>query len=338
MAHYRNILIIKPGAIGDLLQMTPVIRALKLMMPEARITILVASTVSVDLFRYNDDVSACIVYDKRGEHQTLPMFWQLWRRIRVGCFDLVLNYQRSNLKAWLLAAATFPSRVLVYHKPKNRVVHAVMNHLETVAPLGIDPAAADHRLKLIVGAEADAYADELFRSHGFADQKVIALNPGANHPVNRWDPLNFARLADRLPAEFGAKVIIIGGKEDIALAEEIGRSAVSSPVSLAGRTSLLELGAILKRCSLLVTGDTGPMHMATAVNTRVIALFGAADPARTGPVGEGHRVMQAEGVDCLPCRSRRCARSPYLECMEKITVDAVVREVASMLREEEGRS
>jgi lipopolysaccharide heptosyltransferase II len=338
MANYRNILIIKPGAIGDLLQMTPVIRALKLLMPDARITMLVASTVSVDLFRYNDDVSACIVYDKRGEHRPLPMFWQLWRRIRAGRFDLVLNFQRSNLKAWLLVAATFPSRVLVYHKPKNRSVHAVRNHLETVAPLGIDPATADHRLKLILGAEADDYADELFRSHGFADRKVIALNPGANHPVNRWDPLNFARLADRLVAETGAKVIIIGGKEDLALAEEIGRTAESGPINLAGKTSLLQLGAILKRCSLLVTGDTGPMHMATAVNTRVIALFGAADPARTGPVGEGHRVMQAEGVDCLPCRSRRCAGKIYLECMEKISVDAVVRATISMLRDEEGRS
>lgn len=333
MAHYRNILIIKPGAIGDLLQMTPVVRALKLLMPEARITMLVASTVSADLFRYNDDVSACIVFDKRGEHRSLPEFRQLWRRIRAERFDLVLNFQRSNLKAWLLAAATFPSRVLVYNKPKKRVVHAVRNHLETVAPLGIDPAAADHRLKLIVGAEADAYADDLFRSCGFGDTKVIALNPGANHPVNRWDPLNFARLADRLAVEIGAKVIIVGGREDLALAEEIARSAASVPVNLTGRTSLLQLGAILKRCSLLVTGDTGPMHIATAVNTRVVALFGAADPARTGPVGEGHRVIQGEGVDCLPCRSRTCARSPFLECMKKITVDEVFAAVASMVAE-----
>ncbi len=336
MAHYQNILIIKPGAIGDLLQMTPVIRAIRLLIPDARITLLVASRISVELFRYNADVHECIVFDKRGDHRRLAMFWKLWRRIRAERFDLVLNFQRSNFKAWLLVAAALPARVLVYHKATGRAVHAVRNHLETVAPLGIDPVAADKRLVFNVGEDAEAYADNLFCSLGFSGKKVVALNPGANHPVNRWNPMNFARLADRLAAENAARVLIIGGQEDIALAGEITGQASIRPVNLAGTTTLLQLGAILKRCNLLVTGDTGPMHMATAVGTPVVALFGAADPARTGPVGEGHRVIQAEGISCVPCRSRHCSGSRYLECMERITVDEVYQACALMLPDNEG--
>lgn len=315
--------------------MTPVIRAIRPLMPDARITMLVASRSSVELFRHNAALSECIVFDKRGEHHRFPGFWKLWRRIRAERFDLVLNFQRSNLKAWLLVAATLPSRVLVYHKAKGRVVHAVQNHLETLAPLGIDPTAADKSLELFVGEEGDAYADDLFSALGFSGKQVVALNPGASHPVNRWSPASFARLADRLAEELSVKVVIIGGREDIPRTDEIIGLATVRPENLTGKTTLLQLGAILKRCSLLVSGDTGPMHMATAVNTRVVALFGAADPARTGPVGKGHRVIQAEGLRCVPCRSRHCSGSIYLECMERITVDTVFRTVASMLLDKE---
>jgi len=332
---FRKILIIKPGAIGDLLHLTPVTRALKEFCPGVSITILVSSRITAALFENNPDVCETIVFDKKGEHRSLQGLFTLWRQLRERRFDLVLNFQRSNLKAWFLASAAFPCRLLVYHKARGRVVHAVVNHLQPLALLGIDPGSVDKTLTLSVGTDADAYADALFRSQDLIGKQVVALNPGASHPVNRWCTASFALLADRLAAELDARVVIVGGREDIALAEDIARLAASNPVNLAGATTLLQLGAILKRCNLLVSADTGPMHMATAVNTRVVALFGAADPARTGPVGRGHRVIQAEGVDCVPCRSRRCSSATLLECMEKITVEKVYRTIASMLANEE---
>ena len=331
----NNILIIKPGAIGDLLQLTPVVRALKKKLPAARISLLVGNVVSTELFRYNEFVHEIIVFDRKGEHSSWEALVKLWRRLRASRYDLVLNFQRSNFKAWLLATAAFPCRLLVYHKAKKRIVHAVVNHLETLAPLGID--AVDTALEFYVDPESDKFAENLFATKGLTGRNVVALNPGASQSVNRWSPAHFARLTDKLMNELAVKVVIIGGGEDIALAGEITSQALSRPVNLAGTTTLLQLGAILKRCHLLVTGDTGPMHMATAVNTRVIALFGAADPARTGPVGEGHRVIQAEEVDCAPCRSRHCSRSTYLECMERITVDEVYHACASMLPDKEDR-
>jgi ADP-heptose:LPS heptosyltransferase len=100
---------------------------------------------------------------------------------------------------------------------------------------------------------------------------------------------------------------------------------------MAGKTTLLQLGSILRKCDLLVSGDTGPLHLATAVGTRVVGLFGSVDPARTGPVGTGHRVIQAKNVSCVPCRKNDCSSSIYLNCMESISVEDVMNAVREML-------
>ncbi|WP_298272586.1 glycosyltransferase family 9 protein [Geobacter sp.] len=326
-----RILLIKPGAIGDLLQLSPVIRALKERMPQARISLLVGSAASVDLFRYNPLVDEILIFDKRGVHRSWRAFARLWGELRQRRFDLVVNFQRSNLKAWLLATAALPCRVLVYHRAKNRIVHAVENHLETVAELGIDPRAADHRLELHTGEADERWADELIERESLTGRQLVALNLGASHPVNRWPVEHFAALAGRLNRELSSAVLLVGGGQDRELADAVAARVAAPVIDLVGRTSLLQLGAVLRRSAVLVSGDTGPMHVATAVGTRVIALFGAADPARTGPVGEGHLVLCARGVGCVPCRSRKCTNTRYLQCMEEITVDQVFDAVSHML-------
>jgi ADP-heptose:LPS heptosyltransferase len=331
----QNILIIKPGAIGDLIQLTPVIQALGAGYPGARITLLTGSRETATLFRYNPHVAETMVYDKRGEHRSLSSFLKLWRKIQKGRFDLVLQFQRSNLKTWFLALAAFPCRVLVYHKARSRTVHVVDNYLETLAPLGISRKNRD--LELYTGRDDEQFAEDFFSGNGFHEKLVVALNPGASHPVNRWGPDRFAELADSLAERLGAVVLIIGGKEDIPLADRVAAKAASKPLVLAGKVTLLQLGAILKRCGILVSGDTGPLHLATAVGTRVVALFGAADPARTGPVGTGHRVIQAPGVQCVPCGSRACSGRQYLECMDKIPVAMVADAVTELVGDKDAR-
>lgn len=325
----NNILIVKPGAIGDLLQLTPVLRAIKTAYPHAAISLLVGSHATASLFKYNPHLSETIVYEKKGAHKSLSKFFKLWRYLRQNRYDLVLNYQRSSLKGWVLTTAALPCRILVYHKARDRIVHAVVNYLETVASLGV--FTADHGLELITGHEDDAFAEKLFSNAEYAYNPVIAINPSASHPVNRWGTAQFAALADALAERRSAKIIIIGGTEDVGLAEEIMANVRSTPLSIAGKTTLLQLGSVLKRCDALVTGDTGPMHLATAVGTRVVALFGAADPQRTGPLGEGHTVIQAKGVPCVPCQSRTCRNRTYLACMEKIAVENVFDTVAGTL-------
>jgi heptosyltransferase II len=331
-----NILIIKPGAVGDLLQLTPVVRALAARFPNARTTVIVGTQATSMLFKYNPAVAEIIVFDQRGEHRSCASILRLWQQVRAGSYDLVINFQRSNLKAWLLVTAALPCRVLVYHKQRSPVIHAVDNYLETIAPLGI--VDQDRRLELHPGREAEQYADELFAENGLAGKTVIALNPGATHPVNRWGVNQFAVLADTLVERLGSKIIIIGGKEDVLLVAEIEKTMRAKPFVLTGKTTLLQLGAVLKKCDVLVSGDTGPLHLATAVSTPVVSLFGAADPARTGPVGEGNRVLQARDVTCVPCRSRTCTSAVLQNCMKKISVEDVANAVEELLKRKRDNS
>ncbi|MDD2365374.1 MAG: glycosyltransferase family 9 protein [Desulfuromonadaceae bacterium] len=326
-----NILIIKPGAMGDLLHLTPSIRALKSRFPEARIDTMVGNTPSVDLFRHNPFISDILVYDRFAAHKSLSALFSLWSEISSRSYDLVINFQRSNLKTWFLASAALPCRFLVYHKTRSRQIHAVQDHLKTLAPLGVEEPG-DY-LDLYLAEEQRYFAAELFKSHGLDERPVIALNPGASHPVNRWSTANFAVLADRLTNELQATVIVIGGSADTPLADEIASQSTAQPLILTGKTSMLQLGAVLEKSAVLISGDTGPMHMATAVGTAVIALFGAADPDRTGPVGSGHRVIMADGLPCVPCRSRKCDNSVYMECMKLIAVDTVFEAVKEVLEQ-----
>jgi len=333
MKQYSNILLIKPGAVGDLLQLTPSIRALKRKYPEARISLMVGSEAAAAMFRNNPNLHETMVFDRKGEHASLAGFLRLRGRISRAGYDLVVNFQRSNFRAWLLAAAAIPCRFLVYRKARGRTVHAVVNHLETLAPLGIDPAAADPTLEMFLGEEEKSYTERLFAEAGFGGRTVIALNAGASNRIKCWSTANFAVLANRLAAELGAGIVLVGGGNERDLAEAIRAGMTGEALDLVGKTSLTQLGAVLARCSLLVSGDTGPLHMATAVGTPVAALFGAIDPFRTGPVGKGHRVIRHAEISCVPCVAKTCVNKTHLECMEAITPDEVFDTVVAMLAE-----
>ncbi len=326
----------KPGAIGDVLQLTPVIRALRNTFPKASISLLLGTRATAALFQNHPDVSDAIVFDKKGEHRTCSSLVKLWLFLHRKRFDLVVHFQRSNLKLWYLATAAFPCRVLTYHKSTNREMHAVVNYLETLAPLGVD--SRDLSLELSPGPEERAFAEKIMSAWKRENRPVIAFNPGASHAVNRWSPASFAALADLLVNRISAAIIVTGGPEDSDLANEIAARSRVRPFIVAGKATLLQTAAILEHCDALISGDTGPMHMATAVGTPVVALFGAADPKRTGPVGNGHRILQAEGVACVPCGKRICVNNRTLECMERITPEAVFEAVRTIVQKRKNKN
>lgn len=326
---YRNILLIKPGAIGDLIQLTPVIRALAKKYAGARITMLVGNSATAELFRHSPHIAETMIYDKRGEHRRFTSLLKLRGELKQKKFDLVLHYQRSNVKAWLLASAAFPCRVLVYHKARLRTIHVVDNYLETAAPLGISNARRE--LEVYAGPDDEKYADRLFVKQGLEGKSVVALNPGASHPIKKWGVDQFARLADILTANPRTKIILIGGPQDVADSEKIAEMVPGKVLNMTGKLSLLQLGAVLRKCSLLVSSDTGPLHLATAVGTRILGLYGATDPARTGPVGVGHRVLQAQGLGCIPCKRLRCSNKEHLACMRRLTPEIVAGAIKEMI-------
>lgn len=330
MNSIENILIIKPGAIGDLLHMTPVIRALKSKYPDAKITMLIGSRLSATIFENNPLVHESIVFEKKGAHKSLKSLVRLWRELRARRFDLVLNYQRSNLKGWFLASAAFPCRVLVYHKSRKRLIHAVENHLAPLSALGIDPAKADRTLDFYPSPNDEARAVEMLSRVGLAGRRIVAFNPGTNHLCKCWPLDKFSQLADRIIEHLGVEVVILGSRDEKRLADVIRDGMRHAVHDLTGCT-LGELGALLKRVQVLVTGDTGPMHISSAVGTPVLALYGPISPVRSGPVGDGHRIVIHDDLDCCPCNRFKCVNPVFRQCMESITVDEVFAELSGML-------
>lgn len=328
--NHRRILIFKPGAIGDLLHMTPVVRALKGVAPEATITMMVGSRITASIFDGNPCVDDILLYDKKGEQRSWKGLFSLRRRVREGGYDLVLNYQRSNLKGWFVLSAAFPCRVLVYHKTRRETVHAVVDHLRPLAPLGIDPESVDRRLDFFPSSDDESFADRYLLGQGLAGKRVVAFNPGTSSPNKCWPVERFAELGNRLVELLGCAVVVVGSREEADLGSAIAAGMRWPVHDLCGCT-LGQLGAILKRCRILVTGDTGPMHVASAVGTPVLALYGPISPLRSGPVGEGHRILLHSELSCVPCNSFTCRHEPFRECMELITVDEAFRAVMEML-------
>jgi ADP-heptose:LPS heptosyltransferase len=330
----KSILVIKPGAIGDLLQITPTIRELKRIIPGAKITIMVGIDGTIPLFTHNPHVAEVLTYDRKGRHKSFAAFSKLLWQIFTTRYDVVINYQRSSIGTWLITLAALPLKVLVYHKTRTRRVHAVLNHLETIRPLGVEVQLVNPDLELYIPTEDDLRAEKMILEGGLSGKPLIALNPGASSTIKCWPPHKFSKLVVRLQEELKAAVVVVGGPGEGHLYDAMAQGLIQPPLNLIGKTSLLTLGAILKHCVTLVSGDTGPLHLATAVGTPVIALFGAIDPERTGPIGAGHIVVRHQEIPCVPCNAKKCVNPVYLECMEKIEVDEVFDIIAAMIRKD----
>lgn len=293
--------------------------------------------------------------------------WQVARRLRAGRFQLALvlpNSPRSALESWL---ARIPERIgyarpwrnalltqrvnerataVAMHKRSaaeiNRLIrapatvasttlpptaHHLQQYLHLVAALGANPEPLAPRIEVTDGELAAAR--ERFRLD--AGTRWLGVNAGAEYgPAKRWPKENFAAVASQAAAWPGWGVVIVGGKADAPLAAEI-ESAVRTlrpgVRNLAGQTTLRELCAVLKLCQVVVTNDTGPMHVAAAVGTRVVALFGSTSPELTGPGLPGdsrHRALTAN-VPCAPCFLRECPID--FRCLRNISVERVVEEV-----------
>lgn len=329
--NYQQILIFKPGAIGDLLHITPVINALKSLMPQASITLIVSSKVTASLFADNPAVSEVLIFNKKGEQKSLSGLLAFRRRLQAKKFDLVLNYQRSNLKGWIALSGALPCKVLIYHKMKRRTIHAIVDHLRPLAALGIDPYTADRQLDFFPSEADESVINRFMQDNNLTNKRIVAFNPGTSAANKCWPVERFAQLGDRLSTEYGCSIVVVGSKDEAELATAI-RNGMQQPVYDLCGCSLGELGAVLKQSEFLVTGDTGPMHISAAVGTPVLALYGPISPVRSGPEGEKHRIIMHEELDCCPCNSFQCKNKEFRLCMELITVDEVVQAAAEMLQ------
>ena len=339
----RRILAISSTAIGDTLLSTPALRSLRLAYPKAHISLLLNKDYTA-LFANNPDIDDIIPY-AGGYRRFLRLAYSLRRRQ----FDLVAILHGNEPQATPLAylsGADFrfklPNDNAFGFLLSNAGVkygwdafaHGIDQRLAVAALAGGAPT--DRRMSLPVAqTSADAIGQRLI-SRGIADDAVlIGFQPGASTNSRRWAAGRFAELGHCLLARYpDSHLILTGSPKERSLAAGIAEAIASPRVwNTAGELPLAELPALMQRLALLVTGDTGPMHMAVAVDTPVIALFAVSDWRRSGPpAGENdsrHFVIQ-KWRTCDPCLSKRC---PYAEplCMANISVDEVEAVIADCL-------
>src|SRR3989454_5077387 len=308
----RNILIIKLRYIGDVLLATPVLRALRDRFPEARLT-MVVNRGTEDIVKWNPDLNEVLVVD-RGRPAEAVRFLRDIRRRRFECVIDLTDGDRSAILARLSGALVRVGfneehrwRGLLYTSVVStgqRVVHRIERDLEALRPLGIEPKVGP--LVLRTSSQDDEEGVALLREIGPEESStdgarpLVMMHPGARYWFKAWPAERFAELADRLTNSCGCRVLVAGDANDKPVAEAIQARARSAPTVLAGRTTLLQLAAVLKRCALFVGNDNGPMHMAAALGTPVVALFGPSEPSVWGPRGGKAEVLYKE-LDCRRC-------------------------------------
>lgn len=334
----KRILIINVNWLGDVLFTTPFIRALRTKYPQSQITCMLVPRVA-ELLEDNPDVDEVMVYDEYGEHKSLLGKLRLINFIRSKRFDTAFILHRSFTRALFTALAGIKERIGYDTKKRgflltkaveepSRAMHKIEYFLNLARACGAD--ATDEDYNFFVADTERQEAETFLRESGIGEKDLfIVLNPGGNWMPKRWPKKNFAELADKLSYELGAKVVITGAPSDRELVRDIIDITEKKPIDASGKTTLKRLGAVMEQADLVVSSDSGPMHLALSVNSRVIALFGPTSDSITGPYGTRDFKVIKKDIDCeVPCYNRECDR---YRCMEAITVDDVLEKAKEML-------
>jgi heptosyltransferase II len=328
----RNILVRGVNWIGDAVMTMPAIRSLKLSRPDVRITLLVKPWVW-QLFEKDPNVDEIILYS--DAYQGLAGKFKLAKEIKNHDFCMALLLQNAFDAAFIAFLAGIPARI-GYNRDGRRLLltkavpfddhakdlHHIEYYLDLVRKLG---ASANYEPPWIyLSLEERLEARNKLRS---LRRPVVGINPGATFGSSkRWRPGRFAEVACRVISEMQGSAVIFGGPSETGIAEEIeseARKLSGDPESqkqllmMAGRTDIRGLISLISECDLLVTNDSGPMHIGYAVRTPVVAIFGSTSPEHTGPVGVKDIAIK-KTLTCSPCFERECSKHD-LKCMEMIS-------------------
>ncbi|MDP1949196.1 MAG: lipopolysaccharide heptosyltransferase II [Nitrospirota bacterium] len=342
----KRIVVRGPNWLGDAVMCEPALRGLRSLFPDAQIALLVKPGVA-DLFAGHPALTRVLTYDTNGRHAGLSGKWALAGQLRRQDFDLAVLFQNAFEAALLAFLAGVPrrygyatdARSLLLTDPvaaldPRTLVHQVRYYWDLLKPLGLtgDPSAPE----LVVFPEEEQAMAGRFAQGGVAPtDAVVGINPGSTYGgAKRWLPERFAEVTDRLCHTIRmsrgqeVSVVIFGAKGEERLGQEIAANLSSKSLVLSGATTIRELMAAVKRCEVLVTNDTGPMHIASALQVPVVAIFGPTDWRTTSPFGSAHAIVR-QPVDCAPCLLRECPIDH--RCMTRVTVDQVYDEAVKQV-------
>ncbi|MGB2705738.1 MAG: lipopolysaccharide heptosyltransferase II [Candidatus Omnitrophota bacterium] len=337
-----RILLTRTDRIGDVVLSTPAIKAVRDKYPDADIAFMVRPYAK-DIVEGNPYLDEVIIYDKYGKQKSLLSTIIFAIALRKKKFDLAIMLHPTNRVHLIAYLAGIPERIgfdrksgifltkKVAHLKQKGEKHELEYTLDLLGSVGI--TAKDKELFVPVHENDIKKVDELLQEHHVGtDVPLVAVNPGASCPSKRWPPGNFAALCDALVGKYKARILIVSDKANKEFANAVTRDMKYEPVNLAGRTTVGELAALLSKCSLFISNDSGPVHIACAVGMPVISIFGRKDPGlsprRWAPTGEKSAVFHKD-VGCEICLAHNCKIN--FKCLKAVTPQEVLKAAEKLL-------
>ncbi len=343
--NYKRILIIRTDRIGDVVLSLPAVRAVRKAFPGAYVAAMV-SPATKDIVKGNPDINEIIIYDKKGKHRNFfkTLVFSLW--LKKKKFDIALILHTTARVNLITCLARIPKRA---GYTRGKMDFLLTDRLYDVKRLG-EKHEAEYSLDLLrsVGIKAkmsqpvvyinemdEANAERLLKENGLRErEKFIAVHPGASCISKRWPEENFALIADALSEELGVRIVLLSDEEESPTGEKVRSSMKKEPVFLCGKTSLGETAALLKKSMLFISNDSGPVHIACAVGTPTISIFGrnqrGLSPERWGPLGKNSAYLHKK-VGCSECRAHNCKKG--FMCLKEITPEEVIDKVRELTKD-----
>ena len=336
----RKILVRSTNWIGDAIMTTPAVRAIRKNFPHAQITMLAKPWVA-PVFSHSPHVDEIMFYDERNVHKGVRGKIQLIKDLHAQNFDLAILLQNAIEAAILAHFAGIPnivgfntdgrSLLLTHSVPctkEIKQIHQTKYYVKMLEGVGLKNDGYD--LDLYVGNQDRQHAYKFLCSiEKKSDIKWVGMNPSATYGnAKQWFPERFAQLADIICSEYNAGILIFGGPNDFELGEKVKHMMKHPALNLAGKTTLGQAIALIQQCKVFVTNDSGLMHIACALKTPLVAIFGSTNPITTGPIGINSHIVQ-KLTPCSPCLKTDCPKQHH-ECMDAISAESVFKTVKDL--------
>lgn len=335
----KNIIVRMPNWIGDLVMATPILADLRKAFPTARITAMCRSPLG-DLLKEDPIIDEIFSFKKASRFGRRSANRSIIEKLRKGDYDLGILLTHSFSSAWWFWQGKVKHRIgygghfrnllLTKSVPvpeKVKQQHLVITYKMLLQTLGIPVSETSPHL--VLKSEEIQEARALLERHGIDRGRIIGINPGAAYGSAKcWLPERFRQVTQQLLAHEDVSIVYFGDLSSMSLVKEICQGFSFRVVNLAGLTTLRELASLIQICDVLLTNDSGPMHMADALGTPLIALFGSTSEIVTGPYRSKNVIHKH--TSCSPCFKRRCPID--FRCMKQIEVDEVYTEVCRLLK------
>ena len=328
----QRILLIRLSSLGDIVLTTPVIHAVRAHYSDAHIAMLTGKQ-SADVLRENPHLDEIITFDRFAKDKDTGEMLRTARVLRGRKFTLAIDLQRKFRTEVLMyfsgaAERVGKGRLCTVRAPEQSNKHATAHYFDLLRAVEIP--ALDQKLEMFLAASERADATQRFDTAGVTPTGLkVGFFPGAGWKLREWMPERFAAIGDRLVQNFNAEVLIFGGQKESELVHTVAKLMDTRAVPFAGNLQIRELAACIEKCDLFLTNDTGPMHIAAAVGTPTVSLFGPGNHIRFQPLGAMHQTIRHD-VPCNPCKqfTDKCKDNI---CMKKITVDEVWQSISEAL-------